>query len=176
MDSLLKKHKLIDSVSITLNCDKATFIKKFRENVEHSDLSFRPFGPYLTGSKLYKGNIQDSTFKIMKTKQLFENKKQSAIGNGKITEDVNYIKVDIEIYGITSFMKFFIAMFILFEIIIFSVISFKLLSKIENYDNKILLVIVFHTFVFLCMFYFLARSLVKRFKQDIEREFHFWLK
>ena len=38
MDSLLKKHKLIDSVSITLNCDKATFIKKFRENVEHSDL------------------------------------------------------------------------------------------------------------------------------------------
>ena len=52
MDSFLRKYKLIDTLSLKLNCDKTTFIEKFKENVEPSDLSFTPFEAFSSGTKL----------------------------------------------------------------------------------------------------------------------------
>ncbi len=47
---------LIDTLSLKLNCNKATFIEKFKENVEPSNLSFSPFEAFSGGTKLHKGN------------------------------------------------------------------------------------------------------------------------
>ncbi|NJM80383.1 MAG: hypothetical protein HC854_13630 [Flavobacterium sp.] len=107
MDSFLRKYKLIDTLSFKLNCDKTTFIEKFRANVEPSTLSFSPFEAFSCGSKLYKGNLQNATFKIQKKQQLFNSKQQSPIASAKITEGINDIKIDMEINGVTPFIKIF---------------------------------------------------------------------
>lgn len=175
MDTFLRKYKLIDSVSFTLNCDKATFIEKFKENVEPSNLSFSPFEAFSGGSKLYKGTIQISTFKIQRKQQLFSNKIQNPISNGKITEDTNTIKIDLEINGITSFMKIFFMIFMIFEIIAFLTILFFIVSE-TDFPIFSLPYILFHTGLFILIFYLLIKFSVKSFKQDIEREIHFWLR
>jgi hypothetical protein len=48
---------------------EASFIEKFRANVEPSDLSFNPLEVFSSGSKLYKGKIQNSTFDLQKKKK-----------------------------------------------------------------------------------------------------------
>lgn len=175
MDTFLRKHKLIDSVSFTLNCDKATFIEKFKENVEPSNLSFSPFEAFSGGSKLYKGTIQISTFKIQRKQQLFNNRIHNPITDGKITENTNTIKIDLEINGITSFMKIFFMIFMIFEIIGFITILYFITSNTNSPVFSIPLLLI-HTGLFILIFYLLIKFSVKSFKQDVEREIHFWLR
>lgn len=175
MDSLWRKYKLIDTLSLKLNCDKATFIEKFRENVEPSTLSFSPFEAFSGGSKLYKGNLQNTIFKIQKKQQLFNNRRQSPIAAGKIIENMNDIQLDIVINGITPFMKFFFAIIVLFYFVGFSVF---LMLSINNAEFSIFPFpfLIVHALFMIGIPFFIIKSSVKHFKQEIEREFHFWLR
>ncbi|MCO6162810.1 hypothetical protein [Flavobacterium sp. NRK F7] len=175
MDSFLRKYMLIDTLSLKLNCNKATFIEKFKENVEPSNLSFSPFEAFSGGTKLYKGNLDNSTFKIQKKQQLFNNRRQSPIATGKIIENINDIKLDIEINGITPFMKFFFVFIVfsyLFGFTILLVISFK----DTNFAFFPIPFLIVHAAFMIGIPFFIIKSSVKHFKQEMEREFHFWLR
>ena len=175
MDSFLRKYMLIDTLSLKLNCNKATFIEKFKENVEPSNLSFSPFEAFSGGTKLYKGNLDNSTFKIQKKQQLFNNRRQSPIVTGKIIENINDIKLDIEINGITPFMKFFFVFIVfsyLFGFTILLVISFK----DTNFAFFLIPFLIVHAAFMIGIPFFIIKSSVKHFKQEMEREFHFWLR
>ncbi len=166
---------LIDTLSLKLNCNKATFIEKFKENVEPSNLSFSPFEAFSGGTKLYKGNLDNSTFKIQKKQQLFNNRRQSPIATGKIIENINDIKLDIEINGITPFMKFFFVFIVfsyLFGFTILLVISFK----DTNFAFLPIPFLIVHAAFMIGIPFFIIKSSVKHFKQEMEREFHFWLR
>lgn len=175
MDSFLRKYKLIDSLSLKLNCDKTTFIEKFKENVEPSDFSFSPFEAFSSGSQLYKGNIQNATFKIQKKQQLFNSRKQSAIATGKITEGINDIKINIEINGITKAIKIFFAFIICFYLLFFLSIGFLSFSD-SSFSLIAFPFLLFHFALMTGIPFFMIRASVKNLKQEIEREFHFWIK
>ena len=175
MDSFLRKYKLIDTLSLKLHCDKATFIEKFRENVEPSNLSFSPFEAFSGGDKLYKGSLQNSTFKIQKKQQLFNNRKQSPIAKGKIIENINDIQLDIEVNGITPFMKFFFGFVVFFYLIGFSIFLLVSLNN-DSFPFFPIPFLILHTLLMLGIAFFIIKSSVKNFKQEIEREFHYWLR
>lgn len=175
MNSFFKKQKLVESLSLTLNCDKATFVEKFHQNVELSNLSFSFFEVFSSGSKLYKGNIQNSTFKIQKKQQLFNNKKQSAVANGKIIEGINNIKIDLEINAITPKIKFFFGVITCFYLLFILIISFASLSN-SSFPFFLLPMLFFHACFMIVIVFFGLKASVKNFKQEIEREFHFWLR
>lgn len=175
MEAFLRKQKLIDSISLNLNCDKTTFIEKFRENVEQSDLSFSPFEAFNSRNKTYKGNISNSTFKIQKIKTFFSGKKQHPIATGKITENIDSIKLEIEINGINPFIKFFFIFTGIFYLIFLS--GFLFITTRENFFPFFIIPFLFlHAALMIGIPFFMIKSSVKNFKQEIEREFHFWLK
>lgn len=175
MESFLRKQKLIDSISLNLNCDKNTFIEKFKENVEQSDLSFSPFEAFNSKNKIYKGNISNSTFKIQKIKKFFSGKKQHPIATGKINENIDSIKLEIEINGINPLLKFFFIFTGIFYLIFLSV--FILITTKEGFFPFFIIPFLFlHAALMIGIPFFMIKSSVKNFKQEIEREFHFWLR
>lgn len=175
MESFLRKYKLIDTLSLKLNCDKTTFIEKFKENVEPSNLSFSPFEVFSGGSKLYKGNLQNSTFKIQKKQQLFNNRQSNPIASGKITEGINDLKINIEINGITPLMKFFFGFVVFFYLIGFSIFLLVSLNT-DNFPFFPIPFLILHAVFMLGVPFYIIRSSVRNFKQEIEREFHYWLR
>lgn len=175
MEGFLRKYKIIDTLSFKLNCNKTTFIEKFKENVKISDLSFSPFEAFSSNSKRYKGSIQYSTFKIQKIQQLFYNKKQSPIATGKITEDRNGINIELEINGVTPFIKFFYIFIAFFYLIFILGIGYFTFSS-SSFPLIAFPFLLFHAALMLGIPFFMMKSAVKNLKQEVEREFHFWLK
>lgn len=175
MESFFRKQKLIDSISINLNCNKATFIEKFKENVLFSDFSFNPFEVLQSSEKAYKGNIQNSNFTIQKVKTLFNGKKQYPLGKGKIIENIDGIKLEIEINGINTFFKIFYTFISLFYLL-FAIGIFFIISKNDEFPLFVIPLIFIHALAMYAIPFFLIRSAVKNFKYEIEREFHFWIK
>ena len=125
--------------------------------------------------KLYKGNIQNPNFKIQKKPQLFNNRKQSAVGTGKVIEGINDVKIDIEINGFTTLMKFFFIFIAFFYLVFLLGFGFATLSNSE-FPFFVLPILLIHACFMIGIPFFVMKSSVKNFKQEIEREFHFWLR
>ena len=71
MNDYLKKIKLAQEINIELQISKSDFTKKFRENVDESDLGFEPFEVFTSSKNEYKGNIENNRFELKKRRKLF---------------------------------------------------------------------------------------------------------
>lgn len=171
MESFLRKQKLIDSISLNLNCDNSTFIEKFRKHIKESDLAYNFFESYQDTKYIYKGNISNSTFKIQKIRSFVGNK-HFAVATGEIIENNDSIKIEMKINGINSLMKKILFIKSLFFLFIFTLALFALIN-----DGSLFIIIFFIPVILeYGIIFFMIKSSVKSFKQEIEREFYFWLK
>ena len=96
------------------------------------------------------------------------------INNGYKISKISNLS-DIEINSITPFMKFFFVFIVfsyLFGFTILLVISFK----DTNFAFFPIPFLIVHAAFMIGIPFFIIKSSVKHFKQEMEREFHFWLR
>jgi hypothetical protein len=175
MNDFLRKIKLIDETIIELLVSKIDFTKKFRENVEQSDLSFDFFESFeaLSSSKYeYKGNIDTSGFQIKKKKKLFDSKFTLATAKGRFVENTEKLILQIEINAFKKRMILFLG-FILFFYTIFLISM--LFSDAGGFSFFLIPFLMLHASLMIGIPYFVLRRSVKRMVYDMERDFHYWV-
>lgn len=180
MSDFLRKIKILDSMTIELDIHKSDFIKKFRQNVDASDLSFSDsFFEGLTSSpNEYKGNIDERNFNIRRRRKMFDTNKNFAVANGNLTEQLDKLVIKTDINGFHKGMKFFYMAIIVFYIIfIFGFSATMFFNEGTGFmPFAVLPFILLHACLMLGIPYFMMKRGVKRMKYELERDFHFWTK
>ncbi len=174
MDHFLRKLKLIENTTIELPISKIDFIKKFRDNVEYSDLNFTAFEGFevFSSSKLeYKGTISDRGFALKKRRKLFDTNYSFAKANGTFRESFDKLIITTEINSFRKKMYFFLAFILLFDLLILT--SFFLGGT--SFPIFILPFILIHGILMIGIPYIVMRRSVKRMVYDLERDFHYWV-
>ncbi len=175
MSNFLRKLKVIENITIELPISKSDFIKKFRANVEYSDLSFSPFEGFeaLSSSKFeYKGNSNEQGFEIKKRRKLFDTNYSFARAKGTYKESFDKLIITAEINAFRKKMYFFLGFILLFDILI---ISSAVFSKSNELAFFIVPFILIHALLMIGIPYFVIRRSVKRMIYDLERDFHYWV-
>lgn len=175
MSDFLRKLKLIENTTIELNISKMDFIKKFRANVEYSDLNFTPFEGFeaFSSSRFeYKGNATDRGFILKKRRKLFDTNYSFAKATGKFIEHTDKLVIETEINSFRRIMYVFLAFIILFD-------TFFIIGAIFGGNNVlpffIFPFILIHALFMIGIPYFVMRRSVKRMIYDLERDFHYWV-
>ena len=174
MNHFLQKLKLIEITSIELTISKADFIKKFRENVEYSNLNFTPFEGFeaFSSSRFeYKGNITDREFALKKRRKLFDTNYSFAKATGSFQESFDKLIIKTEINAFRKKMGFFLIFILLFDILILTGVSLGS----SSFPFFIFPFILLHAGLMIGIPYFVMRRSVKRLIYDLERDFHYWV-
>ena len=74
MKTFLEKIKLIQYTSIELNTEKNDFVRKLRQNIDESDLSWGSsmFEAFSSSKNDYKGTVNFNGFKLRKRQRMFQ--------------------------------------------------------------------------------------------------------
>lgn len=173
MREFLKKIKLIDNFTSTLQLTKQDFINRLRLITDQgSPNAMDPFEGFFSSKNEFKGEISHNGFKLRRRRKLFERSSTIAIATGKVKEENGQLTIQTEIYGFSNFMYVFYGILILFYSVIFVGFVFS--------DNSIPIFIfpflIFHGALMTLIPYFLMRSSVKKMKYELEREFFYLTK
>jgi hypothetical protein len=172
MTNFLRKINLIQDLNFKLNVSKIDFIKKFRENVDESNLGYEPFEIFKSSSNEYKGNIFDNYFELRKRRKFFDTSHTFAKAEGILREENQQLNIQVEINGFKKRMVLFFGGMIVFYLI-FIVGSFFL----DNNEVPVFVLpfLVIHMLIMLGIPYFLIKRNVARMAYDLERDFHYWV-
>lgn len=172
MNTYLKKLDLIQEIEIELLISKSDFTRKFRENVDESDLGFEPFEVFTSSKNEYKGNIENTGFALKKRRKLFDSNYSFAKATGTLVQETDKLIAKTEISVFQKKMLFFVG-FLLFFYAIF--LSSIFLSD-DNFPKFFILpFLLFHAALMLGIPYFMMKRSVKRMAYDLERDFHYWV-
>lgn len=171
MNTFLRKINLIKDINIELQISKIDFTKKFRENVDESNLGFEPFEVFTSSKNEYKGTIENNGFELKKRRKIFDTNYSFAKATGQFVQETDQLIIKTEISGFQKKMLVFLGFFLLFYIIMFS--SF-LFSDTGSAPLFVLPFLIFHMAFMLGIPYFVMRRSVKRMVYDLERDFHYW--
>ncbi|WP_288982898.1 hypothetical protein [uncultured Flavobacterium sp.] len=173
MYSFLRRINLIVDYNFELSISKTDFIKKFRQNVEFSTLSFdffEGFEIFFSSKFEYKGFIDNQSFHIKKKRKLFEQNQSQAIAKGNFTEENEKLYIEIEINAFNKMLYLLFVLLILFYGIFLNAFIFG--------DSKtpffIFPFILFHGFLIIGIPYFFMRRSVKKLQYKLERDFNYW--
>jgi len=171
MNDFLRKINLVKDITIQLSVSKIDFTKKFRDNVDESDLGFVPFEAFQSSKNEYKGNIDGSAFELKKRRRLFDTNYSFAEVTGSLIERNDKLIIEAEIFG---FKK---RMIILFTFVIFFYLIAFAGMVLGNGDIPffILPFLFIHMSIMLGIPYFIIRRSVNRMAYDLERDFHYWV-
>lgn len=178
MENFLKKIKLIDSFSTTLNTTKSEFTSALRNNVDEGDVDGMfsgAFEAFSSSNNKFKGSVSFNGFKIRKRRRFFEKNFGKAIATGNVREQGDTLVVNTQINAWHNFMFFFFGFITVGYIIFFGVFLNQAFSFDDGLSFVAPLFILFHAMLMFGIPYFIMRRGVKRMKQDLEREFHFIL-
>lgn len=178
MDNFLRKIKLIDSLTVELKGNKSDFIRKFRQNVEESDLSYSDsfFEVFKSSPNEYKGNIDNHVFALRRKAKLFDTNRNFAVVEGKMTEKSDKLILEADIKAIRKSMKFFFIFFILvFIIIITGAIIVPIMTGKDALPLGVLPFVFLYMLIIIAVPYFRTRRSITRMKYDLERDFAFWM-
>lgn len=172
MNDYLKKINLAQEINIELQISKSDFTKKFRENVDESNLGFEPFEVFTSSKNEYKGFIENNSFELKKRQKLFDTNYSFSKATGTIVQETDKLIIKTLICG---FQK---KMFVVFGFLIVFYAIF--LSSIFIGDDNapkffILPFLLFHASLMIGIPYFVMRRSVKRMVYDLERDFHYWV-
>ena len=171
MEEFLRKIKLIDNFSISLNTNKNDFVFALRKNIDEDDIDSvfsSAFEIFSSSKNIFKGKANHSGFKIRKRKRFFDRQFGFAKATGTYREKDDKLLVSGQIKSWNNFMYFFFG----FVILIYIVIIFSFNSLDEGSFIAIPFIII-HAAFMLGIPYFAMRSGLKKLKRDLEREFHF---
>lgn len=171
MTNFLRQINLIQDLSFKLNVSKIDFIKKFRENVDQSNLSFDPFEVFQSSSNHYKGNIYNNNFELQKRKKFFDTNYPFAKATGIFTEENEQLDIRVEINGFRKRMIIFFGFISIFYLIFFAGFFFAN-DTIPFFVLPFLLIHM--AFMFGLPYFFIKRS-VSKMAYDLERDFHYWI-
>lgn len=168
MDKFLKKIKLIETFSISLDVSKNKFISELSKVTEKNELSFFTdlydmFDIFFSRNKKYKGVITTSGFKIRQKIKVANNTYPSA--QGKFIEKNNKLVFETTITGLNNFFYFFYSIGILIFIRILFDSDF-----LEKNQPEIIFISLF-IIIILISPYFVIREKIKKMKSELQREF-----
>jgi ABC-type multidrug transport system fused ATPase/permease subunit len=171
MKTFLEKIKLIQYTSIELNTEKNDFVRKLRQNIDESDLSWGSsmFEAFSSSKNDYKGTVNFNGFKLRKRQRMFQNNLATkAIAKGSFNQKEDKLIIDIEVNGFNNFLAFFFVFICLFYVIFIG-------AFLSNIDNELsiffLLFIILHGFIMIFLPLYFIRKGVKNMKRDLEKEF-----
>jgi hypothetical protein len=172
MNDYLKKINLAQEINIELQISKSDFTKKFRENVDESNLGFEPFEVFTSSKNEYKGNIENNRFELKKRRKLFDTNYSFAKATGIFVQETDKLIIKTLISGFQKKMLFFVGFLVFFYAIFLSSIF---LADDNAPKFFILPFLLFHAALMLGIPYFMMRRSVKRMIYDLERDFHYWV-
>ncbi|SDI45981.1 hypothetical protein [Winogradskyella thalassocola] len=176
MEDFLRRIKLIDTFSTTLNVSRSEFISALRNNVDEADIDSIFSGAFevFTSSKnLYKGNVNHNGFRIRKRKRFFEKNIGKTIATGNLREQGETLFINTQIKGWNNSMFLFYGFLSVFYLI-FIVGSFaNIFSSDSAFPIFVPIFILIHALFMFGIPYFMMRRSVKRLKEDLDREFHY---
>ena len=172
MTNFLRKINLIQDLNFKLNVSKIDFTKKFRENVDESNLGYELFEVFKSSSNEYKGNIYNNNFELKKRKKFFDTSYSFAKAEGALIEENQQLNIKVEINGFKKRMILFFGMMIIFYLIFISGSFF-----LDNNEVPVFVLpfLVIHMVIMLGIPYFLIKRSVTRMAYDLERDFHYWV-
>lgn len=172
MTNFLRKINLIQDLNFNLNVSKIDFIKKFRDNVDESNLGYEPFEVFKSSSNEYKGNIYNNNFELKKRKKFFDTRYSFAKAEGILIEENQQLNIKVEINGFKKRMILFFGMMIIFYLIFISGSFF-----LDNNEVPVFVLpfLVIHMAIMMGIPYFLIKRSVTKMAYDLERDFHYWV-
>ncbi|WP_281633608.1 hypothetical protein [Flavobacterium luteolum] len=173
MDDFLRRIQLIKDISIQLPVSKIDFTKKFKDNVDESDLGYEPFEMLKSSNNEYKGNILNNNFELKKRRKFFDTNYSFAKVKGELKEENNTLDVKLEINAFGKRMIAFFAFAFIFYLIFFTGAIFS--ASETNVPFFILPFLLVHMCFMLGIPYFVMRRSVKRMIYDLERDLHYWV-
>lgn len=176
MREFLKRLKLIDSMTTTLQTSKVEFVNRLNEITDEGSTGMMSdtFDVFSSSKNEFKGQVSFDSFKIKRRRRFFDTNMNFAVANGTFEENNGQLTIDTEING---FNNFFIVFYV-FLIIFYSIFIFGFASSDKNGSGEFVAIpfILLHgTFMF-GLPYFMMRRSVKRLKYELEREFFYLTK
>lgn len=176
MENFLRKIKLIDSFSVTLNTTKAEFTSALHQHVDQEDIDgwfSSAFEVFTSSKNRYKGNVSHNGFRIRKRMRFFERNIGKAIATGRLRDKGDVLCIDTEINGWNNYMIFFYSFLIVFYLIFLGTFMIQDFSGESEFFFIVPIFIIIHAMFMFGLPYFMMRRSVKRFKEDLEREFYY---
>jgi hypothetical protein len=173
MTEFLKKLKLIQPFSLSLNVTKQKFVSELSKITEPSEL--RVFSGYFeifnSNNKEFKGKVSSSGFKIRRKFKMFDAKNTAAIAEGNYNEKEDRLIIEGTINGFHNFFYIYYGFLIIFY-------SIFIINTIMNDDITIFIFpfISLHGLAMFIIPYFVIRRSVNRLKYELEREFFYLTK
>ena len=174
MNDFLKRLKLIDYLTTTLQTDKTDFVNRLNKITDKGSTGMMSdtFDIFSSSNNEFKGYITPNNFKIKRRRRFFDTNMNSAIAYGTFSENNGQLTINTEINGFNNFFIFYYA----FLIIFYSIFIFGFLIGQDGEGLIAIPFILLHgTFMF-CIPFFLMRRSVKRLKYELEREFFYLTK
>ena len=176
MENFLRKIKLIDSFSTTLNTTKSEFTSALRNNVDEGDIDgffSGAFEVFTSSDNKFKGSVNHNGFKIRKRRWFFERNFGKATATGNLREQHNSLVIHTEINAFNSHMVFMFGALIVFYLVFFTMVFGSIFSENSDFPVFVPIFVIIHAAFMFGIPYFMMRKGVRRMKQDLEREFHF---
>lgn len=174
MDDLLKRLKLIDNLTTSLQISKAEFVNSLNKITDEGNTGMMSdtFDIFSSSKNEFKGEITPHNFKIKRRRRLFDTNGNFAVANGTFSENNGQLTIETEINGFNNFFIFFYA----FLIIFYCIFIFGFLIGEDKEGLIAIPFIIFHALFMFGIPYFLMRRSVKRLKYELEREFFYLTK
>ena len=173
MQKLLRKYKLIDSLTFEIEANKNEFIEKLKNQVDpdKGGLFSKMFEAFSSSDKTLKGTVGHNSFKVRRKQRMFDNTAMLAKAEGKFRQEREQLVFDVEINGVTTFMK--VGFFFLLVIYSVMLITFLSVSLQDNMSFFVIPFICLHGLLMLGIPIFMIRKSVKNLKREIEKEFFY---
>ena len=175
MDNFLRKIKLIEDYTFSLQTTKNDFVASLRNNIDEADIDHifsGAFEVFSSSKHDFKGQVNYAGFKIRKRKRFFDRQFGFAKAIGTYKTEGEQLIVSGNIKGWNNFMYFFYGF--LFLIYTTFSIGFVLQNDSSEFSNLVpLFFIFFHGLFMMGLPYVAMRSGVKRLQRDLERELHY---
>ncbi|MCK8480739.1 hypothetical protein [Psychroserpens algicola] len=173
MENFLRNIKLIDDFTTEINISKSEFISRLKRQVDESSLGvFSDFGDVFSSSKNeYKGVVNYDGFKFKRKRRFFDTKMNVATVSGNYRQVSDTLIIESQITGFTGIIMFFF----IFAMLIYTVFIMTFIFGTAGGDKPFYMIpfIALHALLMFGIPYFIVRRSVKRFKYDLEREFHY---
>ena len=173
MREFLRKIKLIDNFTTTLQISKPDFITRLSRitDIGSTNMFLDPLEAFSSSKCEFKGEIDRNGFKLRRRRKPFVRSNSIAIATGKMKEENGQLTIQTEIYGFNNFMYFFYGFLLLFYIVFF--VGFLSSDQIPIFIFPFL---IFHGALMTLIPYFVMRSSVKKMKYELERDFFYLTK
>lgn len=174
MKEFLKRLKLIDRMTTTLQTSKVEFFNRLNEVTDAGSTGMMSdtFDVFSSSKNEFKGQVNFDSFKIKRKRRFFDSNMNLAVANGTFAESNGKLTIETEIIG---FNNFFIVFYV-FLIIFYSIFIFGFLFSSKSGGFIALPFILLHGAFMFGVPYFMMRRSVKRLKYELEREFFYLTK